>query len=237
MFKKYKIPVFIGSLILIIIILVMLIIQHLTKKEEILNLSNLIETPYEILAINRNTKSEPYEVILTGDLEYTDQILLATKMQKQITEVEKLKNHPIHLHLYDKETTLKDIADKELLAHPQYQYTLNIEGSNIIKYTALKFENITPNLMASKDWRIIDSHFNDESELIYKVSMTPDIEMDTLFATLKGIQEEMIHYNFKSNEKAIVKQKVELSETESYYHISTLDDYLIQKLVLIGKGE
>lgn len=234
MLKKFKFPFFIGSISLVILILVVLIVRTMTKEEESLNLSNLIEAPYEVLTIRKNSAQEPYEVILTGDLDYTDQILLATKIQKEVSSVEKLKNRLIHLHFYDDHINLKEVMNYQ---HPSYRYTIELDGSNILKYEPLELKNVVADVTASENWIISESHFNEQKELIFTVNLAPDLEMDAVFSTIKGITEEMIRYNFKNSKNAVVKQEAILNETDSLYYVSTDQDYLIQKSVLIGKGE
>lgn len=237
MLQKFKFPFFIGSISLVIIVLLMLIIQTITKEEESFNLSNLIETPYEVLKIRKNSDPQPYEVILTGDLDYTDQILLATKIQKEISNVEKFKNRLINLHFYEPDINLKEVKDAMNYHHPGYRYTIELDGSNIIKYEPLELKNVVADVTASENWLISDSYFNEQQELIFTVNLAPDLEMDAIFSTLKGITEEMIRYNFKNSKNTIVKQEAILNENESLYYVSNDEDYLIQKTVLIGKGE
>ena len=67
--------------------------------------------------------------------------------------------------------------------------------------------------------------------------MQPDLQPETLFSTLKGINDEMIRYNFENKKKAVTKQMTTLSESQSVYCLSDYNELLIYKTILVGKGE
>ncbi|MDB8559599.1 hypothetical protein [Turicibacter sanguinis] len=237
MFKKYKFPIIIGITISVLIFLIILLCLSMTKEQEKLNLSHLIETPYEVLTIRKNSSPDPYEIIMTGDLDYTDQVLLSTKIQKEVSNYENLKNRKINLHVYTNSTKSKDIQNTVNIDNPSYRYTIEIDGSNILKYEAINISTVKADVLASTDWQIENSYFNENKELVFSVNLMPDLETETLFSTLKGINEDMIRYNFKNKKEAKTKLSVQLSDSESLYYSSDNENYVIQKLVLIGKGE
>ena len=226
-----------GIMVVSLMTLGITFIKLQTNQEKFLTLSNLIETPYEVLKIKDLSNSDVYEVYLSGEFDFTDQVLLATKMQKAIQNHEQINHLTLNLHMYAASVTKKQLNNTVDLTDKDYEYTIQVENSNVIHYEPIHFKGVKGDVTASNDWFISNSYFNEEEELIFEVSVQPDLEPETLFSTLKGISDEMIRYNFENKKKAVTKQVTSLNENTSVYFLSDFDNLLIQKTILVGKGE
>lgn len=236
--KNMNLIILLGSFILFCLVITSVtVIKYQSSQEKLLTLSNLIETPYEILEIRDLSNSDIYEIYLSGDFDYKDQVLLATKMQKVIQNHEQTKHFTLNLNVYEASITKKQFNNGVNLMDKDYEYTLQVENSDVVHYEPIQFNQVKGDVTASDNWIISNSHFNDKKELIYEVTVQPDLQPETLFSTLKGINDEMIRYNFENKKKAVTKQMTTLSESQSVYYLSDYNELLIYKTILVGKGE
>ena len=204
--------------------------QEKIQRQIELDLTHLIDLPYEVLGIQEVEQKECYDVYLSGDLDYTNEILLSTKIQKEVISHYRAKNAIINLHLYDKSTV--EVDEGVNLNEAAYQYTLQTTGSNVIKYLPLAFKGIEGNVTTSSDWSIQDSTYNKDKELTFTTHLKKNLSNEAIFSTIKGISDEMSRHNGH----VAVKQSIPISEEQIFYHDSHYPDYLIEEIVLVGRG-
>ena len=210
--------------------------QSVSQVREEINLNNLIELPYEILLLKQSDQEESYDVYLVGELDYTNEILLSTKIQKEISNYYGDKNALINLHIYQDVIELSDLEEGVDITNSTYSYTIQTNGSNVFKYEPIKFQGIEGDVTASSDWRLENSTLNKDKELTFTTHLKENLSNEDILSTVKGISEEMSRHNFKKAKRAVIKQKIVIPDSEILYHDSTYSNYLIQESILVGNG-
>lgn len=232
---QFKLAIFIG-IIALFTVGGIVAYQSVNQVKEEINLSNLIELPYEILLLKQSDQEESYDVYLVGELDYTNEILLSTKIQKEISNYYGDKNASINLHVYQDVIELSELENGVNITDSAYSYTIQTNGSNVFKYEPIKFQGIEGDVTSSSDWRIENSTLNKDKELIFTTHLKENLSNEAIFSTAKGISDEMRRHNFKDSKRAIIKQKIVIPDSEILYHDSNYPNYLIQESILVGNG-
>lgn len=191
-------------------------------------LTELIDLPYEILNVLEVEPKERYDVYLIGNLDHTHEVLLSTKIQKEISTYYRAKNAMINLYVYGQtpaSTHQVDFNDGDFL------YTLQTTGSTIMKYEPLAFEGIEGNLMSSSQWEIKDSLYSKDQVLTFTTRLQETLSNEAIFSIVKGSSEEMSRHNGNCR----VQQQIPISEETLFYHDSNYPNHLIQQHVLVGR--
>ena len=210
--------------------------QSVNQVKEDINLNNLIELPYEILLLKQADKEKWYDVYLVGELDYTNEVLLSTKIQNEISNYYGVKNASVNLHVYQDVIEASELENGVDITDSTYSYTVQTIGSNVIKYEPIHFQGIKGDVTASSDWRLENSTLNEDHELIFTTHLQENLSNEDIFSTVKGISDEMSRHNFKGSQQAIIKQKIIIPAAEVLYHDSNYPNHLIKESILVGNG-
>lgn len=191
-------------------------------------LTELIDLPYEILNVLEVEPKERYDVYLIGNLDHTHEVLLSTKIQKEISTYYRVKNAMINLHIYGQ---LPTSTHQVNFNDGDFLYTLQTTGSTIMKYEPFAFEGIKSNVMSSSQWEIKDSRYNKDQVLTFTTYLQETLSNEDIFSIVKGISEEMSRHNGNYR----VQQQIPISEETLFYHDSDYPNHLIQQHVLVGR--
>lgn len=227
-----KKAIFVSASLLSILVIVTALygFKALKKNEQAQSLTELIDTPYEVMDVRQNKDDKVYDVDITADLSYADNILLANKLLKQLatdTNISKL-----NMNVYqDKATTkTKDTLD---FTDPSYLYTIETNGSYVYQYEPLQTKVLTDDLFLSKQWEITDVTVYD-NELSFNTILSDELTAEEVNSILNDLAEEMIRCNFDKPDKVSTSIQSTINNSETYYYLSEQPNYLIYKTRLIG---
>ncbi|MDE5977437.1 MAG: hypothetical protein K2G70_03075 [Turicibacter sp.] len=224
-----KKPVIILGTLLTLLVTVTVVygVSNLEPKD--VELNQLIEAPYKVLDVRRDKKEKTYEVDIKADLNYADNILLANKLLSELQKTDPENVAQVHMNVYKEKTDAKSVD----FTDPNYRYTIETNGSYTYQYEPIYTENLSENLILTTEWKIEDSQLT-KNNLSFNASIPDNLSPEEINSLLNELSDEMMHYNFENKETATTTIQAKLNTSDTYYHLSENNHYLIHKTRLIG---